>query len=106
MSDQFTIDFKAGYETDVPLLVPIAVELLQSAEAKGADGIKADDVRTMAEARGILLASRHQRYLGNVTRKALRAAGFAPLPGVKAKTPRVKNRGGNDVALWGRRKVA
>lgn len=98
---QFTLSFKEGYATDVPLLVPIAVELLQSAEAKGQAGITANDVRTIAEARGILLASKQQRYIGNVTRKALMAAGLSTVG--RTKTPRVKKRGGNDVALWGRR---
>lgn len=101
---QFTLDLRAGYATDVPLLVPIAVELLESAEALGQPGITANDVRTIAEARGILLASKQQRYIGNVTRKALIAAGLSTVG--RAKTPRVKKRGGNDVALWGRKRAA
>lgn len=92
------------YEQDVKLLVPIAKELLELAERKGAAGIKADDVRTMAEARHILLASTQQRYLANLGRRVMLAAGLEVVG--RARTPRVGRRGGNDVALWGRRKAA
>jgi hypothetical protein len=97
-----TLEFR--YRQDVALLVPIALELLARAEAKGQSGIAANDVRTMAEARGILLASTQQRYLANLGRRVMIAAGFSPVG--RGKTPRIGRRGGNDVALWGRRKVA
>jgi hypothetical protein len=93
-----------AFEQDVARMVPIAVELLDKAEQQGQSGIAANDVRTIAEGRRILLASTAQRYLARVGRVVMLRAGFVPVG--RAKTPRIGNRGGNDVILWGRRRVA
>lgn len=97
-----SIDFAC--QQDVKLLVPIAHELLESAEAKGADGIAAASVRKVGIARGLLLASTEGRYLANLSRKVMIAAGFEIVG--RGYVPRVGTEGGNEVALWGRRKVA
>lgn len=90
---------------DVELLTPIAAELIAKAEERGAKGIAANDVRTTAEARGILLAYSDRIYLGRVSRKALQAAGLV-LTKERTTTPRIGKRGGNSVQLWARRRVA
>lgn len=92
------------YAADVRLLVPIALELLKSAEQRGEDGIAAASVRKIGQSRGLLLGSTEPRYLANLSRKVMIAAGFEIVG--KGYVPRIGTEGGNDVALWGRRKVA
>ena len=70
MSDQYAIDFHADAERDIQRLIPLALELAQTA---GAEGVTVANVRLIAVARGILTGEEKGRrlsYLGKVLQRA------------------------------------